>query len=473
MAHSDATRSQATPDGAEGDTVASVPTASDVAASGFGPEEEGGPLGAGEGLIAVDAPTDGKPYWRLTYYDHGRRRQLSGGKTHKSASIKAALILHRLKADLDDDLGLTRGNEVLDLWLDPNTLSKGQKKRQAGTLVGYGWYTDRYIRPVLGALRAEQWHRHHFRKIVQSPPTQGEGERCRRVLSSFLTWALVCGYITESQQLMLKAARWKAPPGHVAKPSRTAGANESGEDESYLPEEDAMDAIALGAVAKAMGTRYKLGELYVEFAAATGLRQGELFAVGADVVDLNNRRVRVVEQWNQKVRALTLPKGGKRRTTIWVAGPTITGYDLQSNLACRVADALAEREAGSNPLALLFPAPGGGHWNASNFDERVWVPAMAAAGKKVVPFVEYEDRVRSGKNTGQVVTRKLYRYTNHSTRDRFAISALNIWKFDLDELKVTGGWRNTKVIHDRYYGVAKGVLDRLQEKTRGPAVAKG
>ena len=293
---------------------------------------------------------------------------------------------------------------------------------------------------------------------------------------------MISGYVTEAQALMLKSAQWQAPAGYVARPTRSQRVSESGEDESYLPEEDAMDEVALEQVAAALGEMYQHGQLLAErvryratsrwgpFGLAAWSKEqvaAGLAPVGtpAPVFDLDNRRMRVLWQWNSKAGALTLPKGNKRRTTLWVEGPTITGFDLAGALERRIAEARAEFEAGSNPGCLLFPSPRGGYWSTSNFDERVWVPAMAAAE---VPYVTFEDRVRFGPNAGSPVTRRLYRFTNHSTRDRFAISALNIWHWDLNALMVTGGWKNTKVIHDRYYGVARGILDALQAASALP-----
>ena len=42
------------------------------------------------GRVSADPPRPGgsDPYWRLSYYEHGRRRQPSGGRTRNSAEAK-------------------------------------------------------------------------------------------------------------------------------------------------------------------------------------------------------------------------------------------------------------------------------------------------------------------------------------------------------------------------------------------------
>jgi integrase len=398
------------------------------------------------------------PYWRLEYEQHGRRRQPSGGRTRAAAERKMVLELRRLDAGLDDDLPRRRGGEVLDAWLAPGQPHKGGRPWSAGTRAGYLWYTNRYLRPVLGGLRAEEWDRRVLRAVVSQAQTRKEGLQIRRRLSAFLSWALTAGYLHESQVVALRAVQWQAPAGYAEKPER---AMQLGNDDTQ-PVEDVMDAAMLDAIGDALQARYRHGKLFGEFAAATGLRQGELFAVTADDVDLVRRQVRVRRQFNSKTGELAVPKMGRRRTAVFVGGPTITGYHLPTALTARIEAVRAERATGRNADGLLFPAPRGGYWTSGGFSRNCWLPAMVAAG---VPWVEYPDRIRGGIRRGEPVTRRLYRYTCHSLRDRFAVSALNIWKFELDELQVVGGWTDSEVIFRRYYGIARGVLDRVAAKT--------
>jgi hypothetical protein len=73
------------------------------------------------------------------------------------------------------------------------------------------------------------------------------------------------------------------------------------------------------------------------------------------------------------------PKGRKRRKTIYPAR-TPQGYPLADKIAARIQAVRAERQAGTNPLELMFPSPRGTYWRSSNFDRRVLAPAYLAAG---------------------------------------------------------------------------------------------
>ncbi len=185
-----------------------------------------------------------------------------------------------------------------------------------------------------------------------------------------------------------------------------------------------------------------------------------MFAARLAYLDLAGHRIRVHDQRNAKTATLTLPTMGKRRTSVWVPGASITGYDLDAALSARVAEITDEQEHGINPLGLLFPNSNGGMINASNFDSRIWKPAMAAAG---VSYVEHEQQPGKARTSRQVI--RLYRFTTHSLRDRSAISAINEWGYHPDELVVVGGWKDATTIYRRCSGSASRVLDALQDRT--------
>src|ERR1039458_6459152 len=72
-------------------------------------------------------------------------------------------------------------------------------------------------------------------------------------------------------------------------------------------------------------------------------------------------------------------KSRKRRKTIYPAR-TPQAYPLAEKIAARIQAARAERDAGTNPLGLMFPSPRGTYWRSSNFDRRVLAPAYLEAG---------------------------------------------------------------------------------------------
>jgi integrase len=109
----------------------------------------------------------------------------------------------------------------------------------------------------------------------------------------------------------------------------------------------------------------------VAFAALTGLRQGELFALHRTDLDLPNRLLRV--ERGARAGAPIKTKSGRKRAVHL----TLMAADI-------VAEQVAAREGG--PLDLVFPAPGGGMWRKDNFMARVFRPAVRRAGLDGLTF---------------------------------------------------------------------------------------
>jgi integrase len=102
----------------------------------------------------------------------------------------------------------------------------------------------------------------------------------------------------------------------------------------------------------------------VAFAALTGLRQGELFALRRSDLDLSTRVVRV-ERGARRGSATKTKSGRKRAVHL-----TVVAAEL-------AAEQLVAREGG--PLELLFPSPAGAMWRKDNFMARVFRPAVRRA----------------------------------------------------------------------------------------------
>lgn len=107
----------------------------------------------------------------------------------------------------------------------------------------------------------------------------------------------------------------------------------------------------------------------IEFLAGTGARFSEATAVAVGAVNLFDRTVRIHRAWKYDGRGnwyLGTTKGRRRRTV---------------TLGRRLVDVLAEPVAlyADDPDGLLFRAPGGGRVIHSNFVNRAWEPAIAAA----------------------------------------------------------------------------------------------
>jgi integrase len=102
----------------------------------------------------------------------------------------------------------------------------------------------------------------------------------------------------------------------------------------------------------------------VAFAALTGLRQGEVFAVRRSAIDLPNQVVRV--EGSARAGAISKTKTGRKRVVA---------------LTIAAAEVLAEQivARGGGPLDLVFPSPTGAMWRKDNFMARVFRPAVRRA----------------------------------------------------------------------------------------------
>ncbi len=235
---------------------------------------------------------------------------------------------------------------------------------------------ERFVAPVIAAITCQDIKVADMQQAVNAAPTAGEGARLHRCLSAMVTAGITGGYLTNPR---LREVHWQAGNRPAPGPQVSMqGESAQFVDPSEIPA--AADVARLGQ-ALAAGRRGDLHELMANTAAYTGLRQGELFALttgqidpAARVIDVDRKVIEV------SGKLLTgAPKGRKRRKTIYPAR-TPQGYPLADKIAARIQAARAEREAGTNPLGLMFPSPRGTYWRSSNFDRRVLAPAYLAAG---------------------------------------------------------------------------------------------
>jgi len=109
----------------------------------------------------------------------------------------------------------------------------------------------------------------------------------------------------------------------------------------------------------------------IRFAALTGLRQGEIFAL--QDADLNTRDGTVTVRRTLYEGHLVLTKTKASKRTIKLAGVAVQ----------LLREQLLARPQGTK---FVFPAPKGGPWSANNFDNRVFVPAREKSGLGDVRF---------------------------------------------------------------------------------------
>ena len=113
-------------------------------------------------------------------------------------------------------------------------------------------------------------------------------------------------------------------------------------------------------------------DLLVRFACLTGLRQGEIFALRASRVHLDQRFLIVDAGARNGQLVPTKTRAGKRRV------------GLTRNVAALLGAQLALRpESGED---LVFPSPAGMVWRKDNFMSRIFRPAVRRAGLQPLRF---------------------------------------------------------------------------------------
>lgn len=118
-------------------------------------------------------------------------------------------------------------------------------------------------------------------------------------------------------------------------------------------------------VGEACQSFYERGKAYVLLGATTGLRPEEQLALRELHVDHERGLLYVRETFSKGQRSTAMKTPRSRRDVI---------------LSRRALDALDLLPWTGNADALLFSSPQGGHWRLDNFRNRVWYPALAAAG---------------------------------------------------------------------------------------------
>jgi len=388
-----------------------------------------------EGITVYPARWEGDR-WRAVWYEGGKRRQCQAA-SEAQLQARLAKVAERLAADAPNML--RGGNELIAhyLWPDRRPVEKQWSRKHAET---QRYLCERFLRPVIGHLVCQDIKAAHMQAAVNAAPTAGEGRRVRAMISALTAAGITGGYLASSR---LKEVHWQAR-GRQAAPLRAGLAGESPlfVDPGEIPAGE--DVARLGQAVAAL--RRGLYELMVHFAAYTGLRWGELIALTTGQISQGSRAV-TVDRKVVEVRGhlfVEAPKNRKWRRTIYPRA-TPGGWPLAAMAAARIAEIKQEQAAGRNPLGLMFPAPAGGFWRASNFSRRVLTAAYLAAGWR-----------GAGETRG---------WTWHSLRHVFCTTALNIWRMDVSDVSRLAGHSNVRITLEMYVGSTAGALDRARAAT--------
>lgn len=409
----------------------------------------------GKKAVTIHPPTAKNPYHQIVYWLDGQRKVTSGGRTAAEAVSKAAALTKRVKTKAtksDKTVG-----QMWEAWVSPQRpRAKAWSAKHESTMV---WIGQRHIAPTIGSKPCQALTRDDVQRCLNHAPTYGEGKRLRTALKTALKFGYQEGYLTDRAEKLIDGVYWVPPPGMVIPEDE---GSEQGADESYVPPEQIPDAESVARLAWSMGnllTHSSWDELMVFAAAYSGIRLGEMFALSADDVNTSNRTIRVrrqVQSIRGKGQVVDLPKGRKRRTTIYPVRTPPTqrypdGYPLADEMRRRKTR--AAKEGGER---LMFPAPGGGFYNPSNFYERRFHLAVMGAEwptKKVM---------RRKKNGAMEEVDGLV-WTWHDLRHVFC--AYYLWDLNAKPVDVSqaAGHENVMTTLRIYSSDAPGALERLAQ----------
>lgn len=302
-----------------------------------------------------------------------------------------------------------------------------------------------------------------LRSFVDTAGTHGRGTHLLKITGTLLKWGWRRGYLTPAQAELAGAVAWSPPPGlaPARRPSRRKQAalhatTATGAPGGVVPTFDDITAWATACAALD-----PCAEGLVHAGACLGLRISELVLLTAsssvaiagrgNYVDRTAFEVRV--RWQvDGAHGTKAPKGSKfRDVCVPHRHMTGTGFDLRAWLEQRCEIALAEQEAGLNPDALLFPSPKGRRWGTDNLRNRVMREAGDTLGWAM-------DSYTTG--TGRTIT--LRRFTPHSLRDRYATTAINLWRYTEQQLLEQGGWEDPETVRRYYAGVTDATHDGVR-----------
>jgi len=203
-------------------------------------------------------------------------------------------------------------------------------------------------------------------------------------------------------------------------------------------------------------------------AAYSGVRIGELIALRASDIDLNDRTISVERQRVEAggEQALTLPKGGKKRKTVYPVNSPVSklhpnGFPIGHLLSDRVMEVRRTDRNG-----LLFCAPSGKYWRFSNFYRNRFHPAAKKASWPTHKMIKRKDGEVVLDENGSPVLKDKLDMTWHTLRHVFCSEML--WNAGLSARDVAdlAGHGSVDVTLRTYSSRSGGALDRAREVTK-------
>ena len=377
-------------------------------------------------------PAHAGGYWRIRWEEAGRRRDTSA-RTQADAIAKAGELVERLSRGTDTDLAKATAADLVAHYLDPRRRTpRGQPWSQRHR-DDQARYCALYVLPEIGHIACRRLTRGDFQRIIDRASTASVAQHLRRCLTGIVNAGLEEGHLLPRQDL-LRGVRWHAAQENG---TREPEAMVRAVTEDEIPTVAMVHALAAATAARRRPVWWR--ELEILLVAYSGMRWGEHAALTAAQLDGERRRITVDRQIieNRSALSLSLPKGRRRRVTMY---PAVTpgGVDLAALVNKRLGEL-------GDPGDLVFPAPHGGWARRSNYGRNLWDPAARDIG-----WPRHDDR---------------WRWTFHSLRHVFATWALNQPGLRLEDVSRLLGHSSTRVTQDVYIHVHGDLYQRFYDAT--------
>jgi integrase len=340
-------------------------------------------------VAAHDEETGGRPFRKVS----AAAAEYLRVRSAEAAAGGAAPVRHPRKG----------GRHRLDPWVP--SYSKASGRRLATFVAKFG---DR---------KCAELTAHQVSDFIASQPTPNAEEEMLKTVKAFTRWMLRQGWMLTGQAVCERLAVYelKRPQSAgrlgVADPGRE---QVQGRSAWFVGDREVPTHAKVHAAASNMACVVQRGqhrgramdylELMFLIAAYVGLRLSEVLALTCDdvveagrvkkdlpphelVIDVSKQRGSVPGVSN----AVRATKNRRKRVCMVPMVTPKRKWPLTVRLRARAEQARAEREGGTNPDGLLFPCTDGIHmWGLSNLRQRVFYPAIEAAGWPTVTKQEQE-----------------------------------------------------------------------------------
>jgi len=411
--------------------------------------------------VRLTEPTDAKPYYRILYFEGGKRGETSAS-THSEAIVKVAGIAKRLSVT-HGERSLQTVKEMVEAYVN---LGRGDYSRKS-----WGRKHTRTVRNMLNQRVVEDLGDKvcadltidDFKMTLSKVNTASLAEHYASVLCTMINWGYRQDWILSDPSKWTKEInRLRDNIKSTKGIQKAVSAGESGKfvTDKEIPSAEDVDAVAKAA-AEVTGVWWY--ELLFNLAAYSGARDGEVFDLDIDDVDPSKLIMTIETQRLDDAGHLSqeLPKWNTVRKTTFLK-VTPMGYKLAEQLQRRinelkgldakgkkVRDVIVPELQNKQHRLLLFPNTKGGWMSNSNFAKRVRIPAQKAAGWK---------KDSDGK----------YIWDFHSLRHVFCSHMINELGCAPIDVSIAAGHKNLATTLEMYVGNSAGAIDRLRAMSGMP-----